>query len=298
MAGRAGKDGVGATAVAGWTPPAHGDVVLRVTYRPPLEPGTLLPADAEVGDAVQVLGREPSGLRIVLPADGRRRWVVPLAVAGELAAVGRAVEHDRRLPLVTDLQVVRQGQQLRLSWEWPARAGAARVLVREGGPVDGPADPCAAVFPISRAVFERAGCRVPARPGVPHWVAVGLTTHDDEQEVLGPLVQISISPPPSLRYTVHPARRGHRTLVVVGEPPLPGVQLRARVTFPPLRRDEGDVLVTVHPDAPDAVRMSAEFALSRGRPLHLRAFPADPADDLELVPDDPEQLRVDRSRWW
>jgi hypothetical protein len=32
----------------------------------------------------------------------------------------------------------------------------------------------------------------------------------------------------------------------------------------------------------------------------MRAFPADPADndDLELVPDDPEQLRVDRGRWW
>ena len=30
--------------------------------------------------------------------------------------------------------------------------------------------------------------------------------------------------------------------------------------------------------------MSAEFALSRGRPLHMRAFPADPADDLELRP--------------
>jgi hypothetical protein len=103
-----------------------------------------------------------------------------------------------------------------------------------------------------------------------------------------------------LHYTVLSGRRGRRTLVVVGEPPLPGVQLRARVTFPPLHRDEGDILVTVHPDTPDAARMSAEFALSRGRPLHMRAFPADPADndDLELVPDDPEQLRVDRGRWW
>jgi hypothetical protein len=286
------------TALVGWTPPGHGGVVLRVTHRPPPDPGTLLPATPLLGDAVELRGREPAGVRIVLSADGRRRWVVPLTVAGELAAVGAAVEYDRRLPPVTNLQVVRQGQQLRLSWEWPAKAGAARVLVREGGSVDGPADPRATVLPISRAVFERAGCRVPARPGVPHGVAVGLTAHDGGQEVFGPLVQMSISAPPLLRYTVLPARRGHRTLVVAGEPPLPDVQLRARVTFPPLRRDEGDVLVTVHPETPDAARMSAEFTLPRGRPLHLRAFPAHPADDLELVPDDPAQLSVERRRWW
>ena len=287
----------GGTSVAGWTAPPHGSVVLRLEYRAPPAAGTILRADAEVGAAVRVLGRDPAGLRIALPADGRRRWVVPLTVAGDLAAVGTAVEQDLRLPPVSALRAVLQGNHARLSWEWPDRAGEARVLVREGAPVDGSDDADATATVLSRAVFERSGCRLPAPPGADLWFAVALTAHDGEREILGPLVQTRLTAPATVSYAILPAGRDRRRIVVTGSAPLPPVEVRARVSYPPLRPGEGDALVTVRPD--DAAdRMSAEFGLPRGRPLHLRAFAVDPAEPVELRCADPDQLRVDRRRWW
>jgi len=287
----------GRSALARWSPPGTGSVVLRVVYRPPPGQGTILRADAEVGEPVRVLGRDAGGVRIVLPADGRRRWVVPLTVAGELAVVGRAVEHDRRLPPVTGLRAVRQGHQVRLSWEWPPRAGEVRVLVREGSPLDGPADGSAVVSRISRAVYDQSGCRLPARPGVEQWFGVSATAYDDGQEVHGPLVQTSLGVPTAARYAVVALRRGRARVDVSGTAPLPDVQLRGRVGLPPLARTDGVELVTVRSDDAAADRMSAEFALVKGRPLHLRAFAAEPGADVELVPEDSEQLRLDRGRW-
>jgi hypothetical protein len=284
-------------AVVRWTPPDDGDVVLRLDDRPPPAPGTILmAADADLGAPVRVLRRDPDGARILLPADGRRRWLVPITVSGEIGVVGDAVERDGRLPAVKGLRAVRQGNVVRLSWEWPPRAGEARVLVREGGPVDGALDPAATVVRISRAVYDQAGCRVPHRPGVDVWVAVGLTAHDDAEPVHGPLRHVGLPARSVAHYTIRPGGWGRWQIVVSGSPGLPRVQLRCRVTYPPLRRDEGVELVTVQPENSDATTMTAEFDLPRGRPLHLRAY-ADP-DSVELVPEDPEQLCIDRRRWW
>jgi hypothetical protein len=136
---------------------------------------------------------------------------------------------------------------------------------------------------------------LPARPGFAQWYAVAVTAYDDGREVHGPLTQVVLAARPIARYAIRPAGRGRRRLVVTGAAPLPAVQLRGRVTSPPLRREEGDPLVTVTPATAHDESMSAEFDLPRERPLHMRAFALDVATDL--VPDHPEQLRVDRG-WW
>jgi hypothetical protein len=288
----------GGVAVVTWTPPDNGIVQLRLVHRPPPAASTiLLTAEAELGEPLRVLRREPAGVHVALPADGRRRWVVPVTVAGELGVVGAAVEQDRRLPPVADMHAVRQGHMVRLSWRWPGRTGEARVLVREGGPVQGPRDAGANLVRITRAMFEQSGCRLPDHPEADAWFAVSLTAYDDGQEVHGPLVQVMLAARPRARYAIRPAGRGRRQIVVTGSA-LPPVELRYRVAYPPLRRDEGFAIVTVRPTTVDATAMAAEFALPKGRPLHLRAFAADPDHELELVPEDPEQLRVDRGRWW
>lgn len=285
------------SALVRWSAPAAGTVVLRVLPGPPPPAGTILRADAEPGDPVRVLGRDGGGTRVALPADGRRRWVVPLTVAGELAVVGRAVEHDRRLPPVTGLRAVRQGHQVRLTWEWPAGVGEVRVLVRGDAPLDGPVDAVAVVSRISRAVYQRSGCRVPDRPGTEQWLGITATAYDGGHEVHGPLVQTTLGAPVTARYAVVPLRRGRARVDVSGPAPLPAVQLRGRVGLPPLSRTDGTELVTVRPVDRDTDRMSAEFPLARDRPLHLRAFAVDAGAAVELVPEDSEQLRFDRGRW-
>lgn len=291
------EDFADGSAIVRWSPPAAGTVVLRLLHRPPPDAGTILRADAEPGDDLRVVGRDGGGVRVALPVDGRRRWVVPLTVAGELAVVGCAVEHDRRLPPVTGLRAVRQGHQVRLSWEWPAGVGEARVLVRADAAIDGPVDALAVVSRISRAVYERSGCRVPARPGAEQWLGVAATAYDGGDEVHGPLVQTMVGAPVTARYAIVPLRRGRARVDVSGPAPLPAVQLRGRVGLPPLSRTDGTELVTVRPGDRDADRMSAEFPLHKDRPLHLRAFVADAGVDVELVPEDSEQLRFDRGRW-
>jgi hypothetical protein len=286
----------GSSAVATWTAPATGAVVLWVTQRPPPEAGSLLRADASLGEPVTPIGKDPAGVQIELPADGRRRWIVPVTVAGDLAAVGGAVEHDRRLPPVTGLRAVLQGHQVRLTWEWPPRAGEARVLTRAGQRVAGATDAQASVMRITRALYDRSGCRLPTEAGTERWFAVCVTAYDDGDEVHGPLAHTSLAAPAVVRYAILPAGRGRRRLDVSGPSPLPGVQVRARVKLPPLNPDDGVAVLTLAPPTADATNMSAPFDLIPGRLLHLRAFPMRPG--VELLPEDPRQLRVERTRWW
>ena len=289
------EDADGTSAVATWTAPAAGAVELRVTHRPPPQAGTLLRADARLGEPATLLGRDPAGVRVELPTDGRRRWVVPVTVAGNLAAVGRAVEHDRRLPAVTGLRAVRQGDEVRLTWEWPPRAGEARVLSRAGHRVTGPTDPQAGVVRITRARYERSGCRLPVEPGAEAWFAVCVTAYDAGEEVHGPITQMSVATPAVVSYAIVPAGRDRRRLDVTGPSPLPAVQVRVRAKLPPLTPDDGVAVLTLPPPDPDATTMSAPFDLIPGRQLHLRAFSL--RAGVELRPEDPRQLRVERG-WW
>jgi hypothetical protein len=289
------EDSDGTSGVADWTPPAGGAVVLWVTHETPPEAHTLLRADARIGERVTVRGKDPAGVRIELPADGRRRWIVPVTVAGNLAAVGQAVEHHRRLPPVTALRVVRQGHQVRLTWEWPQRAGEARVLSRAGQRVSGPTDPQASVMRISRARYERSGCRLPVEAGTELWFAVSVTAYDEGEEVHGPLAQTSLATPVVLRYAIVVAGRARRRFQVSGPSPLPRVQVRARAKLPPLTPDDGVAVLVLAPPTTEATTMSADFDLIPGRLLHLRAFSMSPG--IEMVPENARQLRIERG-WW
>lgn len=289
------EDVDGGSAVASWSEPPRGTVMLWLTHEAPPPSGTLRRAEARFGEPVKLLGKEGAGFRCVLPVDGRRRWIVPVTVSGELAAVGRPVEHDRRLPPVIGLRAVRQGHQVRLMWEWPTRAGDARVLVRNGQPVAGPTDAEASAIRVSRAHYERSGCRVPVEAGAQLWFAVCVAAYDNGEELCGPLVQTSLAAPVVARFTIVPAGRGRRRIDVTGQAPLPQVQVRGRVALPPLTADDGTALLVLTPPSQDATTMNAVFDLLPGRPLHLRAFPT--GAGVELVPDDPHQLRVDRGLW-
>ena len=241
----------GGTAVVSWTPPAHGTVL----------PARHPPRTAAAGHPAVRRGRDRQRGRGAGPgADGpagraARRRAAPL---GGAAHGGRGARRGR--PRGRARPPAAAGEEP--AGQPPGTAAAVVVGVA------GPDRRCPRAGPRGRpgrrarrpprqgrpdlAGRVRAE-RVPRRRPPPGcrtgWLWDSpLTTTD--RSLSGRWCRPAVSPPASLHYTVLSGRRGRRTLVVVGEPPLPGVQLRARVTFPPLHRDEGDILAHGAPPTP------------------------------------------------
>jgi hypothetical protein len=198
---------------------------------------------------------------------------------------------DVRHGSVRSLRLRRLGGTVRLTWEWPAGASAARVVWRTGAKPTGPTDPEASVEDVTRVTYESRGVSLPVPQG-DHWFGVCTVLSEDAELSFGPLVLKRESTTASVHYTVERdrwLRPGRRVLVVAGEPgcELPPIVLTARTQVRPLRPDDGEQLVRTEA-ATAPLRIEFRVPARLGRPVHLRAFSRD--DRLVLVPAHPEQL--------
>lgn len=278
--------------VARWTPPPRGEVELLE-----LRPGDDLPEPGVVpahrarerGTPVRTTGPGGRGaLRGRLSAPGGRHTVVPVTVLGDLAAIGAPVEVDARQGPVTGLRTCRFGPTVRLTWEWPEGATAARVVWRASAEPTGPTDPEASTLDVTRVGYDSRGVSIPVPEG-DHWFGVCTARSVDGAPVFGPLVLRRETATTALRYSVRRAgplsRR--RTLRVEGGPRSPEVVLVAKSGVRPMDAADGRVLLRLAGGDRDA-----EFVVPRElpRPVHLRAFSLD--DSVVLVPRRPDDLIV------
>lgn len=285
-----------------WTAPPRGEVEVRVLdAAPDVRPGQVVRSAAagRLGSRVRAIGAAHEGqLRMVLPTDGRRHWLLPLTVADGVAVVGVAVEYDSRLPAVTELRADQLGNQVQLRWCWPPRVSEVLVLSRADVPPTGPDDANAVRRRLTHALYQRSGAIV-AATGANHWIGVCVTAFTDGAPVYGPMATVSASVPRELTYEIQRVggfRKRHlRRLVVTadGAGAVGGVRVVARPRIPPLTPQDGVELASFPAPATGMTTLTGEFSLTeRGRPLFLRAFPAD-ADGVVLVPIHPMQLRID-----
>jgi hypothetical protein len=285
-----------------WSPAGHGEVEVRVLdAAPTVRPGAVVRGAerARLGRAPRLIGTRRDGqLRMALPEDGRRHWLLPLTIVDSVVVAGVAAEYDSRLPAVAELRADRLGNQVQLRWRWPPRASEVLLLSRTGTPPTGPDDPAATRKRISHAVYQRSGATVAAAGGE-QWIGVCVTAYTDGSPVHGPMVMVSATVPTELTYEIQRMsgfrNRNVRRLVVSGDggERLPGVRVVARVRLPPLSPDDGIELAAFPPPEPDAPALAGEFRVTeRRRPLHLRVFPAE-GDATVLVPANPAQLRID-----
>ncbi|MGE4182778.1 MAG: hypothetical protein AB7J34_23380, partial [Limisphaerales bacterium] len=109
-----------------WTPPARGNVQIRQTHQAPrFTPGRIIPlatAD-QFGTPVPVTGRGTT--QAALHGHGRI-YFVPLSVVAQTAVLGAPVAVTM-LGDVSQLEALRRGDTINLTWTWPA--GAVEVLV-------------------------------------------------------------------------------------------------------------------------------------------------------------------------
>jgi hypothetical protein len=172
------------------------------------------------------------------------------------------------------------------------------VLSRADAPPTGPDDPNAVRRRLTHALYQRSGATV-AATGAGQWIGVCVTAFTDGVPVYGPMVTVSASVPRELTYEIQRVsgfRKRHlRRLVVTadGAGAVGGVRVVARSRIPPLTPQDGVELASFPAPATGMTTLTGEFSLTeRGRPLFLRAFPAD-SDGVVLVPTHPMQLRID-----
>ena len=283
--------------VADWTPPARGEVELLE-----LRQGEAVPDRAVVpaararrhGTALRATGYGVTGhLRSRANTPGRRLVLLPVTVLGELAAIGAAHELDARHGGVRSLRVLRLGEAVRLTWEWPPGATEVRVVWRTAVRPSGPTDPQASFVDVTRVAYDSRGVEAKVGPGE-HWFGV-CTVVGSPEPSFGPLVLARESTPGEASYRVRrtgllPTRR--RWILVVEGPPgsdLPPVVLLARTGLRPMNSGDGEVLLRLPGGASP---MQGEFVLPPAlrRPAHLRAFSAE--DRLVLIPARPDDLVV------
>ncbi|HEU5474854.1 MAG TPA: hypothetical protein VFV67_29775 [Actinophytocola sp.] len=281
--------------VARWTPPPGGEVGI-LELRPGADPPDqdVVPAATvqRYGSAVRAVGPSgPGRLRGRLDTPGKRQVLLPVTVLGELAAIGAPYVLDVRHGAVRSLRVHRLGTTVRLTWEWPAGATAARVVWRTDGKPSGPTDPDASVQDVSRVTYDSRGVSLPMPPGE-HWFGVCTMLPDGAAQSFGPLVFKRESTVATARYTVERdrwLRRNRRVLLVETEPgrELPPVVLTAKTGIRPISPDDGEQLLRTDAGT-SPVRIEFCVPGHLRRPVHLRAFSRD--GRFVLVPSRPEQL--------
>lgn len=288
-----------------WTPPPRGNVEIRdLDVAPDIDrPGQLTSASGVRRLGVIARATEPpsSGRqRMAAPTDGRRHWLVPLTVLDDGSAViGTPVEYGSRLPAVSDLKAERFGDRIRLLWRWPPSVSEVLVLSRAETPPTGPDDSTAQRKPMTYAAYQRAGCHVGAIGGT-QWLGVCVTAPTDGVVTYGPVRLVQVSTPGEATYEVQRIsgwRNRNVRRLVVNSPStgrLGGVTVVARPRVPPLRPEDGEALA--HFPAPENGQQTivGQFDLRpAGRPLFIKAFPADGSAELALIPLLPGQLRID-----
>ncbi|RKT52845.1 hypothetical protein [Saccharothrix australiensis] len=279
--------------VARWTPPPRGEVELLE-----LRDGEDPPAPAVVSARqARRLGAPVAGdvlagrgvLRGRTAEPGRRRVLVPVTVLGELAAIGTPFAVDPRQGPVTALRLERLGATVRVTWEWPPGATAARVVWRASTAPTGPTDPEASTMDITRVGYDNRGVSVTVPAGA-HWFGVCTARTADGAPVFGPLTVRRETATRTARYSVR--RVGllsrHRALAVEDDV-TPGVVVVAKSGIRPMDAGDGEVLLRV-PGGESTAGRPFEVPRHLRRPVHLRAFSLD--EHVVLVPLRPDHLIV------
>lgn len=278
-----------------FTPPSAG--VFHVLELPagaqPPEPD-VLPATQAMRCGTPVQSSAPSGrgqLRGRLMSRDSRVVLVPVTVFGELAAIGPACVVDVRQSPVRGLRLQRLGSTIRLSWQWPAGAGMARVLWRHGARPSGPTDPEADFLDVTKVTHDSRGVSVEVAQGE-CWFAVCTLVDDERGRTFGPLAVQRESVSGTARYTVKRLRRrGPWVLTIRTEHDLelPPVVLRAKTGARPMGSDDGQQLGRTEA-GPSPVRVEFDVPSDMRRPVYLRAYSLD--ENVVLLPSQPTQLVV------
>ncbi|QQQ78182.1 hypothetical protein IOD16_06840 [Saccharothrix sp. 6-C] len=277
--------------VARWTPPRRGDVELlelRAGEDPP-EPRVVSAGRARrhgVPVRADLSGR--GTLRGRASAPGKQRTFVPITVLGDLAAIGTPFELDARRRPVTALRLDRLGSTVRLTWEWPEGASAARVVWRRTVKPVGPTDPQASVRDVTRVDYDSRGVSVPV-PAGDYWFGVCTSHSVDGVPSFGPLTLGREVATGTTHYSIRRAHLFSRRRVLSVEGDQPDLVVVAKSGVRPMSADDGEVLLRV--EGGEAAH-DGEFEVPRTlrRPVHLRAFSLD--EHVVLVPSRPDDLIV------
>jgi hypothetical protein len=276
---------------AGFPPPGWGTVELRELAAPPEQPlGARLPASQLPGRpvaAVPVAG----GLKLLAPAGPA--VLLAATVSGELAAIG-AHREWRQVPVPAGLRALRRGDELLLTWQWPAEVGVVQVCWRAAtGGTDRPPWQCQRVT----AAQYRVGGGATVRPhGARRYdVSVASLLPGAYQELTGAPATTTVEVPVTGEYTISwqgwPDRQ--LTVTVTARQPVrvPRLVLVAAAEWP-LSPAGGEPLaeaddVALGPAQP--WRMSCREP-ARRRPYWLRCFA--PGGPVELRDPPRDQLRL------
>ncbi|HVR05018.1 MAG TPA: zinc ribbon domain-containing protein [Solirubrobacteraceae bacterium] len=153
-----------------FTPPPNGTVtVLRCESSP-----TLAAHDAIDPDELAKHGRIlESGMADARDPDTSpgARWYVPVTVAGTMAVVGEPFRH-LALPGVSNVRLVEEGLNVRVTWTWPDALRTALVAWRSDRQPDRPDDPTCTSRSIRRGEYRDSGGFVIAADGGSLFVSV------------------------------------------------------------------------------------------------------------------------------
>jgi hypothetical protein len=279
---------------ASFEAPGRGTVELRALAAPPEQPvGARLPVAALPGRPLPTVPM-PGGLMLAAPAAP----VVLLAVtvSGELAAVG-AYREWRPLAAPAGLRAQRRGDEVLLTWQWPADVGTVEVAWRPSGPdLRGPGHPDWRRHRVTVARYRTDGGTT-LRPagGRRYELTVASVVPGSYHELVGPPAVTTIEIPVPGAYTIswpgRAERQIHATVTVGQRVRVPRLLLVVADEWP-LSPAAGELLaeardVELGPGRPRVLRVPAP---PRPRPYWLRCFA--PGGPVELHDPPRDQLRA------
>jgi hypothetical protein len=275
--------------LVGFEAPGWGTVELRALAAPPEQPvGVRLPVAALPGRPLPTVPM-PGGLMLAAPAAP----VVLLAVtvSGELAAVG-AYREWRPLAAPAGLRAQRRGDEVLLTWQWPADVGTAEVAWRATG--IGHSDWHLHRVSVARYRTEGGTTLRPAG-GRRYELTVASVVPGSYHELVGPPAVTTVEIPVPGSYTISwpgRAERQIRATVTVGQRVRVPRLLLVVADEWPLSPAAGELLaeardVELGPGRPRVLRVPAP---PRPRPYWLRCFA--PGGPVELHDPPRDQLRA------
>lgn len=271
-------------AILRWGEGANGSVqFMEAASRPTMAAGVLLSTNS-LGRLEGSLHTAPrSTFSMEIPLVAGRRFLTPVTIRGERAAIGTSRVVATQAP-VSGLSLRRFRGEIRALWEWPAHCTEVNVLTRPGV-VPAAGDPEATKLVIARSTYEiQGGCRLPLPNGT-HGVSIAAVGNVDGEAILSPPVTALVEPlgsNASVRYELRKkcgfgrARRIVRLETDDPVPPIDFVLLARPGTTRPLEASDplcAEVLrlddLEVTPEAP--VEREVDLRHLR-RPYYLRGF--------------------------
>ena len=209
-------------------------------------------------------------------------YYLPVTVEGIQARVGQV----RRLPLqdVEDLKAFVWDGDVRLRWKWPEGCQTVRVVWRVGAKPEGPTDPAAASWEVSRVSYDQDGESTPGRhrgefQDVWYIVYAMIGRELSPGDSRGCCCSVRVTPQPQLEYRLVQSGRKLKVEWKVDhlQNRFGGFVIRAKEGHRPLNQDDGDERMRVVPDAdagdgPSEWKQAVVLLPTGKTPVHLRLF--------------------------